>query len=216
MDFRDNEGYWIPFPEPIPVPEGDVTTSLDRMLLFPEFYQPYILGALKVLTRPEIYDGTTKSEFAFAMQQGEDILAAVSVFPHETTDVYYSLSASGFYGSTTDVFYDKTTGAMSSDSSVASDGLSSSNISITMHSHPDGDNIGAFLSVEIFYSPVASKAYVITGHTCTGLISESGFVTDGHALFTWEDAKDVSISIDAITVSLWKVVAGVEIVCAPV
>jgi len=51
-------GFWPPFPNPVEVPSTDVDATPLAKLCFNADWQPYILGAIKVLARPETWVGT--------------------------------------------------------------------------------------------------------------------------------------------------------------
>lgn len=69
-------GAYIPFPNPIPAITTDPLSSEDQSLCWNADWNPAILGALKVLARPETWTGSP-ADIETAMQNAQDILSAI-------------------------------------------------------------------------------------------------------------------------------------------
>lgn len=210
------EGYFIPFNIPLSIPAGDVTLYPDRMLRFPSWYVPYIIGALKPLARVETYKAESDAELKFAYEQGMQMLCGIEDIPVPQTNLYFGLSASSDNGSIFTSVSDSYTDRYIQRALIADELDGATSLTITLRSHPDGALAGGSLDVILDYLPVASKAYVVTGHSCTGLISETGFLTDGHHTWHWDDAKDVQISFSAVYGSMWEISTQGNLVCGDV
>jgi hypothetical protein len=113
--WQDN-GSYIPFPKPIDAITDDPNASPDFGICLSAAWQAAVLGALKVLARPETYQGTD-TDIAASVHNGYAILSAIQnpcgaapVFPPfacagdlSTTDQPYgtwSLGCVGIYIST--------------------------------------------------------------------------------------------------------------------
>lgn len=198
----DTVGYFIPFPRQIPAPLGSPEQyNRDRALLFGSYWEPYITGALKVLTRPEIYAAPDVDTAKFAMDAGQQVLGMITTYPVPIyfSQVNVSTGASGsvltFIGQP-DKLSPATQVRMACWQDPAIGGVI--NVGATVRDSRDETLAGCDLSLVVNYQPIAGKAYVLTGHSCTGLISDAGFVTDGYHQFVLPATKDFSLSIDAI------------------
>lgn len=213
---RDRK-YIIPFPNGITVPLNEFTVAIkDRMLKFPAEYQPAIMSCLKVLARPETYKSDTPSELNYAVQQGHSILASVDTIPAQITDLFPVVGISSTGGGVSVSNNDPFTGDYEVYIAAFDDLDGSTSLDVEIKSHPNGLAAGGFCSIDMFYQPVASKAYVATGNTCVGTISDSGFATDGFHHWEWNNLKDVNIGISAIYGALFHILVSGEIQCGDI
>jgi hypothetical protein len=63
-------GAFIPFPLPVEGPEEDIRSGPCGVLVFNDSWRPYILGALKVLARPETWKSDDPEKIAGWVEQG--------------------------------------------------------------------------------------------------------------------------------------------------
>jgi len=69
-------GAYIPFPLPVPAITDDPLSSEDNSLCWSDAWTPAILGALKVLARPETWTGSD-TDIALAMEGAQELLASI-------------------------------------------------------------------------------------------------------------------------------------------
>lgn len=73
----DQQGQFMPFDVPHGANRGDPFASADRSLCWADDWTPYIIGALKVLTRPETWHGT-EDAIKDACLAGHALIAGIS------------------------------------------------------------------------------------------------------------------------------------------
>lgn len=79
-NLADVASMYIPFPRPVPVPTQDVDSAPISRICFNSSWLPYVLGALKSLARPEVWDaGESTRELAsiqaqYLLSEGVDCL----------------------------------------------------------------------------------------------------------------------------------------------
>lgn len=213
MKLRNSYGYYVPVPRPLPLPTFYARSSPDRMLRFNYQWTPYVLAMLAGLARPETYDGETRSEYAFAVSEGQEILNGIEDIPVPLTPLEFSITTGSLHGQIGWIDNNNYSSADGWQDLLVGDLDSSVNIGITVKLASDHTPAGGYLSVAVHYVPVASKVYAITGNSCTGLIADSGFAEDGFKFWSWEDAKDVSISLDAVYAAVFTVTVDGPPVC---
>jgi hypothetical protein len=198
MTLADSHGFFPIVVRPMPLPVDYAVSDVDRMIRFNHAWTPYVLGVLGLLTRPEVYDGTTRAEYAFAIGEGQNIYNALEEIPVEASPLRVEVSTTSTNGAENWTVNDPYSSAYVREALIADDLDGATSLSITVRRVADSSPAGGLLTVEFNYLPVASKAYTVTGTSCSGSISESGFMTDGLHFFSWADAKTVTISISAV------------------
>jgi hypothetical protein len=215
MPLADSQGYFAPITRPLPLPLGYAVSDFDRMIRFNNGWTPYVLAALGVLTRPETYAGEVASEYAFAIGEGQNLYNAVEDIPLPQTDLYLQFSATSTNGAQFftqhSAYYTYYRGI----ALIADDLDGATSLTINVKQHPSGDPAGGAVSVELFYLPVASKAFTVNGEDCLSLFSDSGFVEDGHHAWSWSNLVHATISLSAIYCALFVVTVDGEIQCSP-
>lgn len=94
-------GAYIPFPEPVVGPDFDIREGPCGYLVFNTYWRPYILGALKVLARPETWKADTQEEIDDLVEQGmhlQCLIPGVQNAPADTPcspDAFLILDGSG-------------------------------------------------------------------------------------------------------------------------
>lgn len=76
MPIDPGQGSYIPFPDPIDAIVTDSQLPPLNCVRFNAAWQPHVLGAIKALTRPETYRGSSV-DIEAAVQGGQDILASL-------------------------------------------------------------------------------------------------------------------------------------------
>jgi len=74
---NDQQGAWMPFDVPRGAHRADPFASADRSLCWADDWTPYIITALKVLTRPETWSGT-EDAIKDACLGGQALIAGIS------------------------------------------------------------------------------------------------------------------------------------------
>lgn len=73
----DQQGPYTPFDKPVPVPGSNADDMPLMSVCFNDLWFPVVLGALKVLCRPETWVGT-KSEIEAAISSAHEVIASLS------------------------------------------------------------------------------------------------------------------------------------------
>lgn len=73
----DIQGPYVPFEKPVPIPSGTMASNPKTSICFNSTWLPAVLGALKVLARPETWIGT-KAQINATTKDAHDLIAAVS------------------------------------------------------------------------------------------------------------------------------------------
>jgi hypothetical protein len=79
-DFWRKGHAFMPFLLPVPTPETDPQDSADTSISFNSEWAPYVLGALKVLTRPETWKGPDQATIELTIQRVMTWLAVIEDF----------------------------------------------------------------------------------------------------------------------------------------
>jgi len=69
-------GPWISFPRPIPIPLPGSLDDASWCVIINEEWLPAVIGALKVLARPQTWDSNDPEEIAAAQREASNMLAA--------------------------------------------------------------------------------------------------------------------------------------------
>lgn len=216
----DDNGYFVPFMKPVVPPLGEIDASLSKQVAFNGDWLPIVLGCLKTMARPETYQSGVAVEPMDASREGQTLLGMIEDYPLPlynwniitSVGADYSIEKSGILCSAkrNRVIY---VAAMKTGDEI--DGTIS--IGGQGRSVPDGDIVGGNFTVDIYYLPDASKVYVEGSTDCSGTNApHSGFVDDGHHLFTYSGRDNFSISIDAIALMLAIISINSDYNCAQI
>lgn len=203
---RLNNGYYIPFGSTVPVPLNEWNNNPSRMLLFNAEWQKYILGALKTLARPEIYQSDTPSELKFAMSQGMDMLGGVIDLPVAGVNWDVIFAIGGDYSISIDRMlndFSATRYHFGAAVNVEDPPSGVLNLSLTGYETVTFNSAGGKVKVNLWHEPDVPKTYLITGVNCDGsFINDAGFTPGGLFTRTYNTCKSLSVSIDSINLLL--------------
>jgi len=213
-----NNGYYIPFLEPVIPPPHEIDQELSKQVAFDGQWLPVILGALKVLARPETYVDITERTAIESSLEGHHLLDLIDDYPKTLYNWHFNLFVDADYyiilepPSCPSSRERKAFIAIwNSDSELAgSVGFGGQGRSV-----PSGDIVGGNFTVDVYYQPDASKAFFENSTDCSGTVaSSSGFVENGHHVFSYTGRDNWAVTIDAITLILAVVTITSDYTCA--
>jgi len=216
----DNNGYFIPFMSPVTPPSNEIDQELSKQLVFDGSWLPVILGALKVLVRPETYVDITERTAIESSLEGHQLLDLIDDYPKTLYNWHLLLTVDADYyiilepSSCPSSRERKAFIAVwnSNDALAGAIGIGGQGRDVA-----SGDIVGGDFTVDVYYQPSASKAYTEGSTDCTGTYDpHSGFVENGHHLFSYSGRDNFNVSIDAITLMLVVVTITSDYTCAQV
>lgn len=87
---------YVPFPVPIDTPSSDPLDGASNSVSFNDEWMPIVLGALKILTRGEIWQGDSEADIELAMSRAHMLIASVEEFSGLCPAFYPAFSQSFF------------------------------------------------------------------------------------------------------------------------
>jgi hypothetical protein len=171
-----DQGSYIPFDKPVPIPSPLPTDDPQVHLCFNEQWAPIIYGALKVLCRPETWQGTASEQIA-ASASCHELLSAIfpgcDILPPHLN---WYLDVEVDYGDwESEVFYSPLVGIYGGDGPWAKyflvlwgTGYGGNHVTVTGHDWDTGDPVGGHFDDITIINELdpAGQTYVLTTVDC--------------------------------------------------